>query len=124
MAPPPWRPSSGVSSVGPLAACWVFRRYRATLFKAVTEHDILPLANFVYSRGMISNKSLEHAGMTTLTPSERKIHLFNAIQAGIKSKPQEFLSLLDYLHSEMVFCDHALELWRRYEVWIKLIHFR
>ena len=80
----------------------------------ITECDILPLANNLYSNGIISQANLSHAEMTTLTPQDRKVHLFDAIEARIRSKPEGFLTLLDILDSELVFHDHAMKLWEAY----------
>ena len=57
--------------------------------------DIHILANSLYSRGLISREQLEHAQLPALTPSERKVHLFDAIEARLRSKPEVFHTLLD-----------------------------
>ena len=62
-----------------------FRDYRDVLLTAVT--DVHILANSLYSKGLISQEQLEHAQLLALTPSERKVHLFDAIEARLRSKP-------------------------------------
>ena len=111
---PPWRTTDAnflMQFINIGTAGEAFREYRGTLMTAVTEFAILPLANNLYSQGIISRADLSHAEMTTLIPEERKVHLFDAIEAGIRYEPEGFRTLLDILDSELVFRDHAVELW-------------
>ena len=98
------------------AAGEAFQEYRGTLMTAITESAILPLANNLYSHGIISQANLSHAQMTTLIPEERKVHLFDSIEARIRSKPEDFFILLNILDNELVFRDHAVKLREAYKV--------
>ena len=93
-----------------------FREYRDILMMAVTGDNILLLANSLYSRGIISRADLSHASLTTLIPEERNVHLFDAIEDGIRSKPEHFRTLLDILDREFVSRHHAEKLWTAFEV--------
>ena len=75
-----------------------FRKLRDDLLTAV--NDVHVLANNLYSRGLISREQLEHAQLLALTPSERKVHLFDAIEARLRSKPYDLYTLLDILKSD------------------------
>ena len=75
-----------------------FRKHRDTLLTAVT--DVHILANSLYSKGLISREQLEHAQLIVLTPNERKVKLFDAIEARLGSNPDDFRTLLDILYSD------------------------
>ena len=75
------------------AAGDVFREHRTDLLTAVT--DVHVLANSLYSKGLISREQLEHAQLPALTPSERKVKLFDAIEARLRSKSEDLGTLLD-----------------------------
>ena len=74
------------------AAGDAFREHRDDLLMAVT--DVHILANSLYSKGLISREQLEHAQLLALTPSERKVKLFDAIEARLRSKPEDLDTLL------------------------------
>ena len=69
-----------------------FRKHRDDLLTAVT--DVHVLANSLYSKGLISREQLEHAQLLALTPSERKVHLFDAIEARLRSNYEDLYTLL------------------------------
>ena len=75
-----------------------FRKHRDNLLVAVT--DVHILANSLYSRGLVSREQLEHAQLLALTPSERKVHLFDAIEARLRSKLGDFCTLLSVLNGD------------------------
>ena len=75
-----------------------FRRYRDDLLIAVT--DVHILANSLYSKGLISREQLEYAQLLALTPSERKVHLFDAIEARLRSIPDDFDTLTEVLNGD------------------------
>ena len=74
------------------AAGDVFRERRADLLTAVTDVDVL--ANSLYSKVLISREQLEHAQLPALTPSERKVKLFDAIEARLRRKSENLYTLL------------------------------
>ena len=91
---------------------WVaFIEYRATLLDAITEPEILPLANALYSKGVISRYALEEAEMTTRTPTERKTRLLDAVEDKIKTESGMFDTLIDVLRSDsLCLSEHAMKL--------------
>ena len=80
-----------------------FREHRATLLTAISEPEILPFANALYSEGVIGEFDLEEAGMNACTPTVRKNQLLDAIKAKITSAPWKFKAVLDILRSNS-FC--------------------
>ena len=81
-----------------VAAGDAFRKHRDDLLTAVT--DVHILANNLYSKELISREQLEHAQLLALTPSERKVHLFDAIEARLRSKLGDFCTLLSVLNGD------------------------
>ena len=77
-----------------------FIAYRATLIDAITESEILVLANALYSKGVISRYALEEAEMMSHTPTERKIRLLDVIEDKIKAEPGMFYTALTVLRSD------------------------
>ena len=75
-----------------------FREHRDTLLTAVT--DVHILANSLYSKGLISREQLEHAQLPALTPNERKVKLFDAVEARLRSNPGDIDTLLDILDDD------------------------
>ena len=75
-----------------------FREHRDTLLTAVT--DVHILANSLYSKGLISREQLEHAQLPALTPSERKVKLFDAVEARLRSNPDDIGTLQDILDDD------------------------
>ena len=75
-----------------------FRKYRDTLLTAVT--DVHILANSLYSEGLISREQLEHAQLPALTPNERKVKLFDAVEARLRSNPGDIYTLLNILDDD------------------------
>ena len=89
-------------------ATFIIIKYRATLLDAITEPEILVLANALYSKGVISRYALEEAEMTIRTPTERKTRLLDAIEDKIKAEPGMFATLLDVLRSDsLCLSEHA-----------------
>ena len=80
------------------AAGDAFRVHRDALLIAVA--DVHILANSLYSKGLISREQLEHAQLLALTPNERKVHLFDAIEARLRSNPEDINTLCDILRSD------------------------
>ena len=75
-----------------------FREHRDTLLTAVT--DVHILANSLYSKGLISREQLEHAQLPALTPNERKVKLFDAVEARLGSNPDDIDTLQDILDDD------------------------
>ena len=75
-----------------------FREHRDTLLTAVT--DVHILANSLYSKGLISREQLEHAQLPALTPNERKVKLFDAVEARLRSNPDDIYTLQDILDDD------------------------
>ena len=92
----------------------VFKSCRGILNDAITSDDILRLANELYSEGIISRGNLDHAQSIGVLPTEKKVHLFDAIEARIRSHPEDFLTVLDILYSETVYSDLAEKIWKNY----------
>ena len=80
------------------AAGDAFREHRDTLLTAVT--DVPILANSLYSKGLISREQLEHAQLPALTPNERKVKLFDAVEARLRSNPNDIGTLQDILDDD------------------------
>ena len=76
-----------------------FREHRAALLVAVT--DPLILANSLYSRKIISRETLNRVKLLTLTPTEKNMEIFDAIEAQIKTSPSSFHTLLDILNDDL-----------------------
>ena len=97
---PPWRLSRYGNNIDCEVAGEAFRRHRDGLLIAVI--DTLILANCLYSKGIISHETLERAKLLTLTSSEKNVHLFEAIEARIRTNSDDFLTLLDVLNSDLL----------------------
>ena len=97
----PWRTPYGSRIHLDQSVATAFRDHRATLLVALT--DIYVLANSLYSEGLISQEQLKHAQLLALTPKERKVHLFDAIEARLRTNPKDFLTFLDVLNSDSEF---------------------
>ena len=94
-----------------------FIEYRATLLDAITEPEILLLANALYSKRVISRYALEEAEMTTRTPTERKTRLLDAIEDKIKtaSTCMTYYIVLGVLSSDsLCLSEHARKLGSSY----------
>ena len=79
----------------------VFQSYRDTLNDAITSDGILRLANALYSTGIISRENLDHAMLTGVLPTEKKVHLFDAIEA---RSPHQLTGNLQYWPRKVPFC--------------------
>ena len=107
----PWWSCSVVAGV----AVDVFQSYRNTLNDAITNDDILRLANALYSKGIISRENLDHALLTGVVATKKKVHLFDAIEARIRSHSSDFLTVLDILYGDSVHRDITMRIWESYE---------
>ena len=107
---PPWR--LNWCGIDREAAGEAFRQHRADLLIAAI--DTLILANCLYSKRIISHETLEHAELLTLTSSKRNVHLFDAIEARIRTNPDDFLTLLDVLDSDPQLHVFAERIWNSY----------
>ena len=92
----------------------VFQSYRDSLNDAITSDGILRLANALYSKGIISRENLDHAMLIGVLPTEKKVHLFDAIEARIRSHPEDFITFLNILYSDTVYSDLAEKIWEDY----------
>ena len=75
-----------------------FRGHRATLLIAVT--DPLILANSLYSSRIVSRETLDRVKLPMLTPTEKNMEIFDAIEAQIKTNLSSFCTLIDILNSD------------------------
>ena len=113
--PPPWRWWKDLQFiVDPDITGDAFRGYRDTLAIAITPDDIPQLVNSLYSKNIISHDNLERAMMIGILPSDKKVHLLDAIEARIRSRTSAFVTFLDILYSEPVFSEHAKRIWEKY----------
>ena len=96
----------------------VFQYYRDTLNDAITSDEILRLANELFSKGIISRGNLDHAQLIGVLPTEKKVHLFDAIEARIRSHPEDFCTVLDILNREPVYRDIAKNIWNVYSAMV------
>lgn len=88
-----------LGSIDSEIAAEAFREQRGDLLVAVT--DPLILANQLYSRKIISRETLDHVKLLTLTPSEKNIELFDAIESAIKRHPgSSFLTLIETFYRQ------------------------
>ena len=95
----PWKSAKTKGAdLDPSAAREAFQVHRDALFTAVT--DALPLANSLYSEGIISRDQLNHAQLVGVALEEKKVKLFGAIEARLRSNPEDFPTLLDVLDSD------------------------
>ena len=69
--------------------------------------DPLILANSFYSAEIISREVLDRIKLPTLTPGEKNVVLFDAIEARIRTHPSDFCSLLTILSYEPSLRDFA-----------------
>ena len=95
------------------AAGDAFRERRADLLTAVTNVHVL--ANSLYSEGLISREQLEHAQLLALTPSQKKVHLFDAIEARLRSNPEDIYALTDILRSDPLLQIFVEKIWSSYQ---------
>ena len=76
--------------------------YQATsLIVAQSSHD--------HSNSIISRETLDRVELQTLTPAEKNMAMFDAIEAWIKTNPSSFVSLLGILNSDsqlQIFAGH------------------
>ena len=79
-----------------------FREHRAALLIAVT--DPLILANSLYSSGIISREILGRVRLPMLTPTEKNMDIFDAVEAQIKTNPSHFSTLLEILNNDPQLC--------------------
>ena len=96
----PWRTPYGSRIHLDQSVATAFRDHRATLLVALTVSGIHVLANSLCSVGLISREQLEHVQLLALTPNERKVHLFDAVEARLRTNPKDFLTFLDVLNSD------------------------
>ena len=75
-----------------------FRGHRAALLIAVT--NPLILANSLYSSGIVSRETLDRVKLPVLTPTEKNMEIFDAIEAQIKTNLSSFCTLIDILNSD------------------------
>ena len=95
-----------------------FREHRAVLLIAIT--DSLILANNLYSSNIISRETLDRVKLPTLTPNEKKMELFDAIEARIQTNPSDFGTLCDILKSDPLLCIFAERLQQSYRECYKI----
>ena len=89
-----------------------FREHRAGLQIAVT--DPLILASSLYSTRIISRGVLNRVKLLTLTPSEKNVELFDAVEARIQTNPSDFGTLSDIFRSDPQLCVFAERLEQSY----------
>ena len=95
-----------------------FREHRAVLLIAVT--DSLILADNLYSYNVISRETLDRVKLPTLTPNEKKMELFDAVEARIQTNPSDFGTLCDILRSDPLLCIFAERLQQSYRECYKI----
>ena len=89
-----------------------FREHRAGLQIAVT--DPLILASSLYSTRIISREILDRVKLLILTPTVKKMELFDAVEARIQTNPSDFGTLCDILRSDPQLCVFAERLEQSY----------
>ena len=62
--------------------------------------DVHIQANSLYSKGLVSQEQLEHVQLLALTPNEKKVHLFDAIEARLRSNYRDIYTLREILNSD------------------------
>ena len=103
---------ANLKSISADKASEAFRKHRADLLVAVT--DPLILANSLYSYSIISRETLNRVKLLTLTPAEKNMEIFDAIEAQIKTNPSSFVTLLDILNDDSQLCIIAGQLQQSY----------
>ena len=92
-----------------------FREHRAALLIAVT--DPIILANSLYSSRIISREILDRVKLPTLTPTEKNMDIFDAVEAQIKTNPSSFHTLLDIFNDDSHLHPFAGRLQQSYGEW-------
>ena len=100
------------TTINPSGAGEAFREHRGDLLIAIT--DPLVLANYFYSKRIISREKLNEIMLISLTDSKKNFILLDAIEARIRTNPSDFLTVLDVLGRDLLLCCFAERLRNSY----------
>ena len=99
--------------IDPLKAANAFRSQREAL-KLVLQHDLPSVADKLYSKHIISRRTLTKAMNQVHEPIDRTVSLLSVVEDKIRAEPPVFTELVKILESEPTLRSQAKELVTKY----------